>query len=110
MPVHRHHALTPGLAAAPNDSVVLLTGSPHSSKHGGTYQRDTNAILSEVMGTSDRPQAMADRLRAVNKLLDDEKLAEARASIDQIAKDLGEEDHEVVGLRTALALAEPAAS
>ena len=98
------------LAAAPNDSVVLLDGFATFSKHGGTYQRDTNAILSEVMGTSDRPQAMADRLRAVNKLLDDEKLAEARASIDQIAKDLGEEDHEVVGLRTALALAEPAAS
>jgi predicted ATP-binding protein involved in virulence len=98
------------LAEVPNESIVRLDGFMSYSKHAGTFQRDSNAILSEVMGVSERPKAMADQLQAVNRLLDDEKVAEARAEIDRIAAVLGRDDHEVVGLRTALALIEPAAS
>jgi predicted ATP-binding protein involved in virulence len=95
------------LAEVPNDSVIHLEDFTAFAKHAGTYQRDSNVILSEAMGAGDRPKAMANRLRYVNKLLDDEKLVEAREEIEKIAKDLGEDDHEVVGLRTALALIEP---
>ena len=42
------------LAEVPNDAVIHLEDFTAFAKHAGTYQRDSNAILSEAMGAGDR--------------------------------------------------------
>jgi energy-coupling factor transporter ATP-binding protein EcfA2 len=90
------------LSEVPTDSVVLLKDFQLLRPSTPTTGRDSNAILEELLGTPNRPERHRERLRAVSALLDSGRYTEARARVDELARELSEVDHEIVGLRTML--------
>lgn len=67
-----------------------------------TEGRDSNAILDEIMGTSERSDASKRKLDEIAALIDHGEIDAARAAIDDLAGGWGDDDREVVRLRTAL--------
>ncbi|HLL06513.1 MAG TPA: AAA family ATPase [Myxococcaceae bacterium] len=90
------------LSQIPASSVILLERFQRVPLPGATLGRDSNAILAEVMGVSERPQAWADRIHEIARLIDREALPEARRALDELARQLGEQDSEVVRLRALI--------
>lgn len=90
------------LSQIPTESVILLERFRRVEMPAGTLGRDSNAILAEVMGVSERPQASADRIGEVARLIDREELPEARKALDALAQHLGERDSEVVRLHALI--------
>ncbi|MBI5516303.1 MAG: AAA family ATPase [Deltaproteobacteria bacterium] len=90
------------LSTVPSEAVVLVRDFQVYAPPAPTEGRDSNAILGEVLGVAERPEAMAARLREVVDLIDVERLAEARSRLDALAGELTERDTEVLRLRTML--------
>lgn len=90
------------LSEVPNDAVVLVKDFQFVRPGAPTAGRDSNAILTEAMGTPDRPVAQAAAIESIAALLDEGRHAEARAQLDALASQLTERDREVVELRTML--------
>jgi predicted ATP-binding protein involved in virulence len=90
------------LSQIPAESVVLLDRFQRVALPAGTLGRDSNSILAEVMGVPERPQASADQIHAVARMIDAGELPRARQALDALAKQLGEQDSEVVRLRALM--------
>ena len=90
------------LSQIPTESVILLERFQQAELPAGTLGRDSNAILSEVMGISERPQEWANRIHEVARMVDREELPAARRALDELARQLGEDDSEVVRLRSLI--------
>jgi len=91
------------LSQVPSESVILLDGFQVAGAAPPTYGRDSNAILEEVMSVPERPEEAAARLKEVARLIDDGRLEEARAAVDQLAASgLGPSDSEVLRLGTLI--------
>jgi predicted ATP-binding protein involved in virulence len=92
----------PVLGRVDRSSVVMIedgriyTESPH------TLGRDTSSILSDVMGVSRHPPEVEAKLHRIAVLIDEEQLASARQAVDELARDLGDGDGEIVRLRTMI--------
>lgn len=90
------------LSQVPAESVILLEGFQAAGAARPTYGRDSNAILEEVLGVPARPREMAARLKEVGRLIDEERLEEARGALDEVAAILGPTDGEIVRLRSLI--------
>ena len=94
------------LSRIPRENVFILEDfnlvrvTPH------TYGRDSNSILGEVFGVPERPADIEAKIREVATLLDDERLPEAKAALDELLSILGEHDTEILRLRTVLSFLE----
>lgn len=69
-----------------------------------TKGRDSNAVLEELMGASARDPDTEDELQAAARLVEVGPDDEAEAAVQKLAERFGEDDREVVRLRTALML------
>lgn len=69
-----------------------------------TQGRDPSALLDVLFEVSPREEATAKAVRHVARLLDDERLDEARVELEKLERSLGGEDAEVVRLRTIMEL------
>lgn len=85
-----------------HSSVLILEDFALYSSSIPTHGRDSNAILEEIMGAPERDDASQEQLRKIARLLDDGELDAARPAIDELADRWGEDDREVIRLRTAL--------
>lgn len=94
------------ISSVPASAVVLLDGTSAHAMSNPTEGRDTNAILREVFGVTDRPEATRDEVNAIAELIDHERLSEARERLAKLAEKLSERDDEVLRLRTKLDFAE----
>jgi predicted ATP-binding protein involved in virulence len=72
----------------------LVDVTPH------TYGRDANSILAEVMGLSERPRDIEEKIREASRLVDEERLDEAKVALHELTAILGDDDNMVVRLRT----------
>ena len=90
------------LSEVPNEAVVLVENFQFVRPGAPTAGRDSNAILSEVMGTPERPATQLGVIRAISTLIDEGRNAEARVKLDALAQEISEQDREVVGLRSML--------
>jgi predicted ATP-binding protein involved in virulence len=61
-----------------------------------TYGRDTNRILEDVLGVSERPDKIRDRLREYFRYIDDNQLGEARELRKELEKEIGPDEPEFV--------------
>lgn len=95
------------LSRLPAESVILLENFQVAGASPPTYGRDTNSILEEVMSVSSRPEEIASRLQEISRLIDEERLEEARAQLDEITARLGGPDAEVVRLGTMIDFLKP---
>jgi type I restriction enzyme M protein len=71
-----------------------------------TFGHDANSILGEVFGLPERPKEIEDKIRQASILIDEERVEEARAALDELLVILGDHDIEVVRLRTVLSFVE----
>jgi predicted ATP-binding protein involved in virulence len=90
------------LSQVPADSVILLDRFQRAELPAGTQGRDSNSILEEIMGVSRRPQDTADRIHEIARMIDREQLPRAREALDELARKMGENDSEVVRLRSLI--------
>jgi predicted ATP-binding protein involved in virulence len=66
------------------------------------YGLDTNRILDELMGASDRNKEIADKLHALFRLIDDEDFDGARQAITKLTEKLGESEPELTRARSLI--------
>jgi predicted ATP-binding protein involved in virulence len=110
------------LAAFPGCQFIITTHSPQVigsvdaeslfiledfQVHPANYPtkgRDSNAVLEELMGASARDPDTEDELQAAARLVEVGSEDEAEAAVQKLAERFGEDDREVVRLRTALML------
>jgi predicted ATP-binding protein involved in virulence len=88
------------LSSVPASSVVALKDFARYPLPAGTDGRDSNSLLTEVMGVSERPQWAADELHRVAKLMDEGNFTASREALHALAARMGEHDAELVRLRT----------
>ncbi len=95
------------IGSAKNEYLRVLTFNDDNNVEvisGGTsYGRDINWVLEEVMGTEyTREKLILDKIRKIEKLIDDEQYIEAEKYIDVLESVIGGNDNELVRLRTVL--------
>jgi predicted ATPase len=90
------------IGSVPRESIVVLDDFALYDAAAPTEGRDSNAILEEIMDVPERSEAAGAELDDIARLLDHDELESARVAIDRLATRWGEDDREVVRLRTAL--------
>jgi predicted ATP-binding protein involved in virulence len=70
--------------------------------------RDTNSLLEDVLGVSERPEGVRARIDEVSRLLDDGRYEEAKERLDGLSAQLGPDDPAVVRARWILDREAPA--
>jgi len=90
------------IGSVPRESIVVLDDFAAYHAAAPTEGRDSNAILEEIMDVPERSEAARAELDEIAGFIDRDELEPARAAIDRLAARWGEDDREVVRLRTAL--------
>ena len=88
------------ISEVPNDAVVLLRDFKFYPPPTPTSGRDSNAILKQVTGVSERPEDVARAFDEVRDLIDDEHFEEARARLEALRERVTEHDGEWLQLST----------
>ncbi|MEM1415760.1 MAG: AAA family ATPase [Myxococcota bacterium] len=96
------------VGSVPHESLRVLEsfrlhGAPHPTKG-----RDSNAILEEIMGATVRDRETAAALDEAARLVEWGSREDAEAAVHRLGERFGEDDREVVRLRTELRLRDPA--
>lgn len=90
------------IGSVPRESIVVLDDFAVYHAAAPTEGRDSNAILEEVMDVPERSEEFQAELDEIARFIDRDQLDQARAATDRIAARWGEDDREVVRLRTAV--------
>lgn len=90
------------IGSVQQESVKLLEDGRLVEKLPHTLGRDANAILSEIMDVPPHPPAVTRKLLEIGRLIDKNKYEAARAKVDELAVDLGDEDAEIVRNRALI--------
>lgn len=94
------------LSSVPASAILVLDSFAAHHLTSPTQGRDTNAILEEVFGVSERPGKESDEVREIAALIHGDQLDEARGRLAVLAAMLSEHDDAVLHLRTKLDFAE----
>ncbi|BAY45260.1 SMC domain protein [Scytonema sp. HK-05] len=81
------------------DSIYLLQATPDgivADRPENSFGRDSNQILEDLMGVSERPQEIKDNLRDLFRLIDQGLLDRAKQLRQNLADEIGEDDPEFV--------------
>jgi predicted ATP-binding protein involved in virulence len=81
------------------DSIYLLQSTPDGivvERPENSFGRDSNQILEDLMGVSERPQEIKDNLRDLFRLIDQGNLDSAKQLRQNLADEIGEDDPEFV--------------
>jgi predicted ATP-binding protein involved in virulence len=87
------------LSSAKSATVYLLmvvNGSMKAKRLPGPYGKDTNWILEELMGVTERPPEVQDKILEYFERIESGELVEAEELRQALALDIGEEDPELV--------------
>ena len=92
------------IASVQQHEVVVLRDCSAVSAPALTYGNDANAILRTVLNVPERQDSVEIEIAAFHTALGNGEIEQARRCLRSIANVLGEDDPEVVGAETALAL------
>ena len=67
-----------------------------------TFWRDSNSILSELMGVSERPIEIQNRLKECLYKIDDGNIEEAKVLLHELSDLIGHDDSEIVKANTLI--------
>jgi predicted ATP-binding protein involved in virulence len=67
-----------------------------------SYGRDSNQILEDTMEDKERPEEFKNKLKELFRLINDNKIDEARQLGQEIADEIGDDDPELVKARTSI--------
>lgn len=94
------------LSKIPRKQIFVLEDGKLVKNTPPTLGRDANSILYELFGVSERPIEFQEKLDRCIQLIDDDKFAEAKILLHELAELWGETDGEIVRARTLIELAE----
>lgn len=94
------------LSETVTEAVTVVEDFQFYGPDAPTHGRDTNSILTEVLGAPERPTEFRDKLDAISNLIDEDRFAEAHEGLDEVAEIVTERDPEVTRLRTMLDVVE----
>lgn len=81
------------------DNIYLLEATPTgiiAQQPESSFGRDSNSILEDIMGVSERPPEIKDSLRDLFRLIDQGNLDSAKRLRQNLANEIGEDDPEFV--------------
>ncbi|WYL95444.1 MAG: AAA family ATPase [Gloeotrichia echinulata IR180] len=90
------------LSGIKRENVFILEDSAVVEVTPHTFGRDTNSILFEVMGVEKRHIKVQEKLDNCFKLIDNEKLEEAKKEVKKLSELLGDNDSEIVRAYTLI--------
>lgn len=90
------------LSRVPREQIVLLSRFQVVEQLPYTEGRDTNAILSELMGVPARPEEAAQEIDDLARLIDEEDLEGARRKLDELKQRFGPVDRDLLRLGAML--------
>ena len=82
-----------------------MEGNEAFAPSGEVYGKDTNLIISGVMGGSERPTIVKELFKRFYSTLDAKKYKAAQEILREIESLIGSDDPEVAGCHTKLSLA-----
>lgn len=88
--------------------IIALHNFKKLDETSNTYGRDANSILYELMGVSQRPDDIQKRLDDIFTMIDQKDFENAKHSLQELSKDLGEHDDEILKAYTHLYFMEEA--
>ena len=94
------------LSRVPRDQILLFSRFKHVDGLPHTEGRDTNAILTELMGVSSRPEEAGKEIDALARLIDEEDLAAARLKLAALEERFGPRDRNLLRLGSMLRVLE----
>lgn len=88
-----------------SENLRLLEGNEAFAPSGEVYGKDTNLIISGVMGGSERPTIVKELFKRFYSTLDAKDYKAAQEILGKIESTIGSDDPEVAGCHTKLSLA-----
>jgi len=92
------------IASVRQDEVIVLKNYTPLPSYSATYGKDANSILQVVMNVPERQDSVQAEIDAFHRALGDGEIELAKRHLKTFSDILGEDDPEVVGAETALAL------
>jgi predicted ATP-binding protein involved in virulence len=84
------------LSNVEKENILILEDYKIVKKTPFTYGRDSNSILYDLMNVEERPANVKKEFDKLYRLIDAEKLHEARMELKKLANVLGEDDKEII--------------
>jgi len=94
------------LSYLPREQAFLIENFKLLEKKPYTYGRDVNGLLFDVMAVLDRPDEVKKELKQCFRLIDEDRIRDAKEKLDDLEKRLGPDDTELLRARSMLAFAE----
>lgn len=90
------------ISSVPSESIFVLDGGSFIYNPGYTHGRDANSILRELMDVSDRMPKIQEKIDECFRLVDDENLEEAKLKLKALNEILGNNDPDIIHLKTMI--------
>lgn len=90
------------ISSAKREELLILNDEHCYFSDFEVYGKDVNSVLSEIMGTPERPDEIAQMFDEFRTLLDNEQYDEAKMKLDELKGILGENDNEVISSSISL--------
>ena len=90
------------LSEVNRENVFILEDSEIVELTPHTFGRDSNSILSEVMGVEKRPVKMQERIDKCFEMIDNDNLEEAKLELQKLSESLGNNDPDMVQAYTLI--------
>ena len=94
------------LASAKREWVRMLDGSPVAREVGPVQGRDSNSLLEDIFGDSDRPKGERNAIAGLFEHIDRGQWPEAREALDRLELQLGPDDPEMIRARWKIEIEE----
>ena len=90
------------ISTAKAEQLLILDENGVSSFGENVYGKDSNSVLTEIMGTTDRPDDVAQMFREFDRYLEQLELEKAEQKLEALRQVLGNADQGVVNAAVAL--------
>lgn len=94
------------ISSVKSENIIVLENNSASAPVGEVYGKDSNTIISGVMGSSERPDPVKPLFLKFYNALNNYDLNAAKSVISEIEKKIGTNDSELSACHTKLTLAE----
>jgi len=84
------------------EGVYLLKKDGTVEQPSSSYGRDSNSILEELMGVSERPEKIVNLIKQIYREIDSGEIDKAKASTQELLDEVGEDEQELVRMNMLL--------
>lgn len=90
------------ISSAKSDELLIFDGKNAEPFAFEVYGKDANSILSEIMGTSERPDEITEMFAKLDKYMEKEEFDRAEGVLNELRAILGNNDNGVISAAVAL--------